>query len=95
MRTYELVFIVHPEASGDDLTAVIESVEGLVERDGGKVAKTDTWGLRRLAYPIQEQWEGQYVLMDLELEPQGVAELERGLRLNERVLRHLVVRRDG
>ena len=91
MRSYELVFIVHPEVDGDDLTAVVETVEGLVKRSGGEVAKVDLWGLRRLAYPIQKQGEGQYVLMRLELEPQGVAELERGLVLTEQIMRHLVV----
>lgn len=92
MRSYELVFIVHPEVDGDDLNAVVEKVKGLVERNGGKVAQIKPWGLRRLAYPIHKQWEGQYVLMWLELEPQGVAALEPSLGLTEQVLRHLIVR---
>ena len=92
MRSYELVFIIHPEVDGDDLTAVMDRVTGLVERNSGKVTQVDPWGLRRLAYPIQKQWEGQYVLMQLELAPQGVTGLERGLGLVEEVMRHLVVR---
>jgi small subunit ribosomal protein S6 len=92
VRDYELIFIVHPEVDGDDLTAVIDRVTELVERNGGQVAQVDPWGLRRLAYPIQNKWEGQYVLMRLELEPQGVAGLERDLRLVEQTMRHLVVR---
>jgi len=92
MRSYELVFIVHPEMDEDALAAVVETVKGLVERDGGEVTQVEPWGLRRLAYPIQDQWEGQYVLMRLELEPQGVTGLERGLGLAEQVMRHLVVR---
>ncbi|MBE9507574.1 MAG: 30S ribosomal protein S6 [Chloroflexi bacterium] len=91
MRSYELVFIVHPDVDGDDLTAVTETVKNLVERSGGKVTQVKPWGLRRLAYPIQEQREGQYVLMGLELESQAVAELERGLGLTEQVIRHLIV----
>ena len=94
MRSYELVLIIHPEVDGDDLTATIDAVKSLVERSGGEVAEVKPWGSRRLAYPIQEQWEGQYVLMRLGLEPQGVAELERGLGLNEQVIRHLVVREE-
>jgi small subunit ribosomal protein S6 len=94
MRSYELVFIVHPEMDEDGLTTVLETVEGLVKRSGGEVTRVDNWGLRRLAYPIRNQWEGQYVLMRVELEPQGVAELERGLLLAEPVMRHLVVRVD-
>jgi len=92
MRSFELVFIIHPEVDEDDLTAVVERIRGLVEHDGGKVVEIEPWGLRRLAYPIQKQGEGQYVLMRLELEPQGVASLERGLGLTEQVMRHLVVR---
>ena len=92
MGSYELVFIIHPGVDGDDLTAVMDRVTGLVERNSGKVTQVDPWGLRRLAYPIQKQWEGQYVLMQLELAPQGVTGLERGLGLVEEVMRHLVVR---
>ena len=91
MRSYELVFIVHPEVDGDDLTTVVEAVKGLVERGGGEVTQVEPWGLRRLAYPIQKQWEGQYVLMRFELEPRSVAELERGLGLTEQIMRHLIV----
>jgi len=91
VRSYELVFIVHPEVDGDDLTAIVETVKGLVERGGGEVTQVEPWGLRRLAYPIQKQWEGQYVLMRFELEPRSVAELERGLGLTEQVMRHLIV----
>ena len=92
MRSYELIFIVHPEVDGDDFTAVVERVTGLVERNSGEVTEVNIWGLRRLAYPIQDQWEGQYVLMQLELEPQGVAGLERDFILVEQIIRHLTVR---
>lgn len=92
MRSYELVFIVNPELDEDDLTAVRERVEGLIERSSGKVTKVEPWGLRRLAYPVQKQGEGQYVLMQLDIGAQGVAELERDLGLVEPILRHLIVR---
>jgi small subunit ribosomal protein S6 len=94
VRSYELVFIVNPELDEDDLTAVRERVEGLIERSSGKVTKVEPWGLRRLAYPVQKQGEGQYVLMQLDIEAQGVAELERDLGLVEPILRHLIVRVD-
>ena len=92
MRSYELIFIVRPELEGDDLTAVTDRVTGLIERNSGKVTQVEPWGSRRLAYPIQKQWEGQYVLMRCELESQGVAGLERDLGLVEPILRHLIVR---
>ena len=92
MRSYELIFIVHPELDEDDLTAVLERVTGLIERNSGKVSRVEPWGLRRLAYPIEKQGEGQYVLMGLELEPQGMAGLERDLGLVEPLMRHLIAR---
>jgi small subunit ribosomal protein S6 len=92
VRNYELVFIVHPEVDDEGLAAVVETVKDLVKRGGGRVAKVDLWGLRRLAYPIRNLGEGQYVLMHLHLAPEGVAELERSLKLSEQVIRHLVVR---
>ena len=92
MRSYELVFIVHPEVDGDDFTAVVERVTSLIERNSGKITQVNDWGLRRLAYPIQDQWEGQYVFMLLELEPHVVIGLDRSLILIEQVIRHLVVR---
>lgn len=92
MREYELVFIVHPEVDEDDFTAVVERVEELIKRYDGKVVEQKIWGLRKLAYPIKKLWEGQYVLMRIELEPQGVAQLEREFTLLEQVIRHLIVR---
>jgi small subunit ribosomal protein S6 len=92
VRSYELVFIVHPEVDEDGLVAVTEKVEGLIKRNDGKVTRIEPWGLRRLAYPIQKQWDGQYVLMRLELESQSVVGLERDLGLTEQIMRHLVVR---
>jgi small subunit ribosomal protein S6 len=92
MRNYELVCIVHPEVDEEGLAAVVETVKDLVKRGGGEVPKVDLWGLRRLAYPIRKLREGQYVLMHLDMAPEGVAELERSLGLSEQVIRHLVVR---
>ena len=94
MRSYELAFIVHPEVDEDGLSSVIERVSHLIEREGGKVTKSDHWGLRRLAYPIQNQREGQYVLMLCELDPQAIRALESSLQLTEHVMRHLVIVRE-
>ncbi len=92
VRNYELFFIVRPEVDDEGLAAVVKTIKDLVKRDGGEVSKVDLWGLRRLAYPIQKLREGQYVLMHLDMAPEGVAELERNLGLSEQIIRHLVVR---
>lgn len=92
MRSYELVFIIRPDLDKDGTAAVVERVTGLISRRDGKILQIEPWGLRKLAYPIQKQGEGQYVLMRFEMEPRAVAELERDLLVLEPVMRHLVVR---
>ena len=91
MRSYEMVFIIHPEVEGDDLTTVLENIEGLVKRNEGQVTHIEPWGMRRLAYTIKGVDDGQYVLTKLELDPQSVAAIDRGLQLMEPVIRHLIV----
>jgi small subunit ribosomal protein S6 len=94
MRNYELMFIVTPEVEGDDLAATAARVQEYIEREGGTVQKSEPWGMRRLAYPIRNHWEGQYVLMDVMLDPERVSAFERDLRLVEEVIRHLIVLRE-
>lgn len=91
MRKYELTYIVHPHVDAEGLSALNETVKGLIENQGGTVERQDVWGLRRLAYPIKKEREGQYVFVAFALEPRGLVELERSLRLKESVLRYLIV----
>ena len=62
---------------------------------GGQVVKTDIWGRRNLAYPIRKQNEGQYVLLEAQLESQATRDIERNLRLTEQVLRFQIIRTDA
>jgi small subunit ribosomal protein S6 len=94
MRNYELTFIVPSDVTEDDLNGVVTQVQGWVEGSQGKVNKVDHWGRRRLAYNISEYREGHYVLLNLELEPQATTDLERNLKLSDRVMRYLLVRVD-
>ncbi|HLY29064.1 MAG TPA: 30S ribosomal protein S6 [Aggregatilineales bacterium] len=92
MRTYELTVVVGSDVGEEDLNGVVNTIQGWVEADQGKVTNVDHWGRRRLAYDIREYHEGQYVLLGLELDPQTTSGLERNLMLNDRVLRHLLIR---
>jgi small subunit ribosomal protein S6 len=95
MREYELTVIFDlavAEAGGPD--AAVEQVTSLVEARGGKLLKADHWGRRRMAYPINHQIDGDYIVSRVELDPAAVAPLEAALGINERVYRHLVVRAD-
>lgn len=90
MRSYELIFIVHPELDESALNELIERVKGWINDSGGKVSKADIWGKRQLAYPIHKQTEGQYVFMETQLSPEFCIELERNLRYQEPILRFLL-----
>ena len=95
MRNYELTFIIPSDISEDDINGVVTQVQGWVEGVQGKVTKVDHWGRRRLAYDIAEYREGHYVLLNVDLEPQSTTELERNLKLSDKVMRYLLVRIDG
>ena len=91
MRNYELVCIVQPELDETAFKGVIERVSTWVTEAGGNVDKVDIWGRRRLAYQIRKQREGQYVLLNVSLDPKSASELERNIRYLETVLRHMLV----
>ena len=96
-RQYELMVLIHPEVTEDALTAEIDRVAGLITEAGGEVTETkrDTpWGRRRLAYQIQGARDATYVLYRFTSAPARVLDLERELKLDERVIRYLVVREE-
>jgi len=95
MRNYEFTFIIHPEVEDEGVTEVTEKVSRFITEGGGQVTSVDHWGRRRLAYPIQKQTEGYYVLMQVQLDPQSINKLERNLKLTEEVIRYLLVRTEG
>jgi small subunit ribosomal protein S6 len=98
MREYELYLVMDAEMEEDVLSATVERLTQLISAgdDGtnGQVIKVDTRGKRRLAYPIKKQVEGQDIILTFQTSPQVLAELERVLKLNEQVLRYLLVRID-
>jgi small subunit ribosomal protein S6 len=94
MRPYEVVFIVRPDLDDDGYNAVVEKVKELLTGDGGEVTNVDKWGRRNLAYPVRKFTEGLYVLVHAQLAPAQIGELDRELRLNEQIIRHLIVRMD-
>ncbi len=96
-RPYELMVLLRPDLADDRLDAAIERIRTIITDQGGTVTfeKRDTpWGRRRLAYPIQKFQEAIYVLFQLICPPSKTREIERELRLNDQVLRHLMVRMD-
>src|ERR1700733_12288486 len=92
MSFYESIFIVRQDIPAAQVETLSASLADIVRNQGGKVEKTEQWGLRSLAYRINKNKKGHYVLFNLDAAPDAVAELERTMRLNEDVLRFLTVR---
>jgi small subunit ribosomal protein S6 len=92
LRDYELVTIIRPDIADENLTAVTDRIGQWVTAQGGEVGKVDVWGRRRMAYPIRDFREGNYVISQLRIGARATTELERSLKLSEDVLRYLLVR---
>jgi small subunit ribosomal protein S6 len=93
-RQYELVYILPPESTEEQVAEVHAQVEAVVSRLEGKIERTDNWGRRRLAYEIAHFKEGVYVLQVINGGGGLMKEIARRLRVLDQVLRHMVVRVD-
>jgi len=91
MRHYEVVFIVHPDQS-EQVPAMVERYQSMVTGSGGQVHRTEDWGRRQLAYPIQKLVKAHYVCLNIECSQATLDELEHSFRYNDAVLRHLVIK---
>jgi len=92
VRDYELTVVFSPEIAGEEIDDAIERVSQLITQKEGAISEVNKWGRRKLAYPIDNFREGNYVLIQLKLQPSKVAELDTKLKSREEVLRHLLVR---
>jgi len=93
-RTYELMFIVRPDMTEEDLDKLLAMLQSIVPASGGSIVKVDKMGKRRLAYTVKRFHEGIYVLMVVEGGGAVIHELERRLRVTEQVIKFLTVRTD-
>lgn len=93
-RQYELVYLVSPDATDEQVQGLHTQVEDIVSRMGGQLDKTENWGRRKLAYEIGPHKEATYVLAVISGTGELMKELDRRFRVSDRVLRHLVVRVD-
>jgi small subunit ribosomal protein S6 len=93
-RTYELVYIVTPEATDEQVAELHTQIETIAGRFSGRIEKTENWGRKRLAYEIGRHKEGIYVLELMHGPAEMVKELDRRLKVIDSVVRHLVVRVD-
>lgn len=90
MRRYELMLLLSPDLEDDKLQAAVEKVTRAIVNGGGSLTKVSPWGKRRLAYDIGRHREASYFLIQFDIEPAQVREIERGMLITEEILRHLV-----
>jgi len=94
MPLYEHVFIARQDLAQAQVDALAQTATDIIESNGGKVVKTETWGLRSMAYRIAKNRKGHYVMLDFEAPAGVVAELERQTQINEDVIRYMTIRVD-
>ena len=90
MKNYELVYVVRPNAEDEVKEAVLNKIQEVISANG-EVEKVDTWGNKKLAYPIAKFTEGHYVLVNFAAGVEVPKELDRNLKINENVIRHMIV----
>ncbi|HEX8642723.1 MAG TPA: 30S ribosomal protein S6 [Allosphingosinicella sp.] len=94
MPLYEHVFLARQDLAQAQVDALAETATKIIEDNGGKVVKTETWGLRNIAYRIQKNRKAHYVALDFDAPAPAVAELERQTQINEDVIRYMTIRVD-
>jgi small subunit ribosomal protein S6 len=92
MPLYECVFIARNDVTQQQVETVADGIAADIEADGGSVQKREYWGLRSLAYRVNKNRKGHYMLLGLDAKPAFITEMERLLRLNEDVLRFMTLR---
>lgn len=94
MRKYECLYIIDADLEEEAIQAVVDKYSALLEKNGCEEINVDAWGKRRLAYEIRKKREGYYVLMEYAGPADFVSELERLMRIDEKVMKYLVTKRD-
>lgn len=93
-RVYEVMYIIDPDTADEKVTAINESIRGIIENGGATVVRMDDGGRRDLAYPINKKTQGYYMLFEIEGSGQEILELERRMRVNDAIMRYITVRVD-
>ena len=90
MKQYEIIYIANPDLDDQSITDLNNKVAGWITESGGEVEKIDDWGKRRLAYRIQKQRDGHYVLINAKLDPTAIKSISSDLRFIENIFRYMI-----
>ena len=93
-RQYELVYILQPQLDENGVNSFDTRLVDVISAQGGAEIATEAWGKRTLAYPINRNYEGHYILHRFQMPPTGAEEVDRTLRYSEDVMRYLLMRKD-
>ena len=93
-RTYEVMYIIDPGVSEEDVTRLSDNLRQTITDQGGTITKSEDMGRRQLVYPIDRNNEGHYMLLEIDGTGREIAELERRMRVNDQVIRYITVRVD-
>ena len=91
MRKYEIMYILNASLEEAARQQLIESLHGIITNEGGTIEKIDEWGIKEFAYEINHMSKGYYMVVTFQAEVETVAELDRICRINQNVVRHLIV----
>lgn len=94
MPNYEIVYILNQNINDDLLPNAINKVNELITKTGAEITNISQWGRKKFSYPIKKQVEGHYVLANFKAEPTTIKKIDASLKLNDDVLRHLIVKLD-
>ncbi|GGD14428.1 30S ribosomal protein S6 [Aureimonas glaciei] len=95
MALYEHVFLARQDISGQQVDQIVDTYRGVIEANGGKVGKVESWGLKTLTYRIKKNRKAYYILMNIDAPSAAVQEMERQMRFNEDILRYITIKVDA
>ena len=90
MRSYEVMLAINPQLEDEELDSLLNKIKKLITDAKGEITKTDKWGKRKLAYEIKDFTEAIYVVLNFDVDEKIIPELERVIKLEERVIRYLL-----
>ncbi|MBR4079190.1 MAG: 30S ribosomal protein S6 [Christensenellaceae bacterium] len=93
MNSYETLYVIKPDLEDEARAALIQKFSAIITDNGGEVESVDEWGKRKLAYAIDYISEGYYVLVNFKSNAELPAELERNFRINDNVMRYMVIKK--
>lgn len=95
LQDYELVYIISPEVADESVDSRVDGISQFITGKNGVISDVEKWGKKKLAYPLKQCLEGNYVLTRFQMSPARCKELEANLKISEEILRHLLIKTGG